>query len=156
MTELNNKLCSASMHVLFHRDISLFYFSLCIIPTIFPHVILVYALFQVVYFTAIFPYVILIILLIRGLTLPGAGVGLLYYLTPDFHRLADAQVPTRTSARTSAHTHTHTHIPGTHPARRRRGPPLLHHPGLPPSRGRTGTLYVVLDSRQLRFWFIHL
>jgi SNF family Na+-dependent transporter len=49
-------------------------------------------LIQVVYFTAIFPYCILFILLIRGLTLPGAGLGLTFYLKPDFSRLGDSQV----------------------------------------------------------------
>jgi len=34
----------------------------------------------------------LTILLIRGLTLPGAGQGLIYYLKPDFNRLLDARV----------------------------------------------------------------
>ena len=48
--------------------------------------------FQIVYFTATFPYVILFILLGRGLTLPGAGSGIMYFLKPDFSRLQDAQV----------------------------------------------------------------
>ncbi|XP_064634024.1 sodium- and chloride-dependent glycine transporter 1-like [Lineus longissimus] len=47
---------------------------------------------KVVYFTAIFPYVMLTVLLIRGVTLPGADKGILYYLKPDFSRLADARV----------------------------------------------------------------
>lgn len=45
-----------------------------------------------VYFTAIFPYVLLFCMLIRGVTLPGAALGLEYYLKPDFSRLADSQV----------------------------------------------------------------
>lgn len=48
--------------------------------------------FQVVYFTATFPYVILTVLLIRAVTLDGALYGIIYYLKPDFSRLADAQV----------------------------------------------------------------
>ncbi|KAL9962432.1 hypothetical protein ACROYT_G031536 [Oculina patagonica] len=47
---------------------------------------------KVVYFTATFPFIVLFILLIRGLTLTGAGDGILFYLKPDFSRLADPQV----------------------------------------------------------------
>lgn len=34
----------------------------------------------------------LIVLLIRGLTLPGAAIGIQFYLYPDLGRLADPQV----------------------------------------------------------------
>ncbi|XP_068196443.1 sodium- and chloride-dependent GABA transporter 3-like [Antennarius striatus] len=44
------------------------------------------------YFTATFPYLMLLVLLIRGLTLPGASEGIYYYLYPDINRLADLQV----------------------------------------------------------------
>ncbi|EMP35595.1 Sodium- and chloride-dependent taurine transporter [Chelonia mydas] len=48
--------------------------------------------FQVVYITATFPFVMLIVLLIRGVTLPGAAEGIKFYLYPDVSRLADPQV----------------------------------------------------------------
>ncbi|XP_063341585.1 sodium- and chloride-dependent GABA transporter 2-like isoform X2 [Pelmatolapia mariae] len=44
------------------------------------------------YFTATFPYIMLFVLLIRGVTLPGAKDGIIYYLYPDISRLLDAQV----------------------------------------------------------------
>ncbi|XP_062264945.1 sodium- and chloride-dependent GABA transporter 2-like [Platichthys flesus] len=47
---------------------------------------------KVVYVTAVFPYVMLAILLVRGLTLPGAWQGVVYYLYPEPSRLADLQV----------------------------------------------------------------
>uniref|UniRef100_G1QMK3 Transporter n=1 Tax=Nomascus leucogenys TaxID=61853 RepID=G1QMK3_NOMLE len=47
---------------------------------------------KVVYFTATFPYLMLVILLIRGVTLPGAYQGIIYYLKPDLFRLKDPQV----------------------------------------------------------------
>ncbi|KAL8212816.1 UNVERIFIED_CONTAM: Sodium- and chloride-dependent creatine transporter 1, partial [Gekko kuhli] len=47
---------------------------------------------KVVYFTALFPYVVLILLLLHGVTLPGALDGIVYYLKPDWSKLAVAQV----------------------------------------------------------------
>uniref|UniRef100_A0A4W4EQ42 Transporter n=1 Tax=Electrophorus electricus TaxID=8005 RepID=A0A4W4EQ42_ELEEL len=47
---------------------------------------------KVVYFTATFPYLMLTVLLLRGLTLPGATNGIKFYLYPDITRLADPQV----------------------------------------------------------------
>lgn len=47
---------------------------------------------QIVYFTALFPYVVLILLLVHGVTLPGALGGIIYYLKPDWSKLAEAQV----------------------------------------------------------------
>ncbi|CAG06939.1 unnamed protein product, partial [Tetraodon nigroviridis] len=47
---------------------------------------------KVVYFTATFPYLMLLVLLVRGLTLPGAIDGIKFYLWPDPARLADPQV----------------------------------------------------------------
>ncbi|XP_024922000.1 sodium- and chloride-dependent betaine transporter-like isoform X4 [Cynoglossus semilaevis] len=47
---------------------------------------------KVVYVTATFPYLMLFVLLIRGLTLPGAVDGITLYLSPDLTQLADPQV----------------------------------------------------------------
>ncbi|KAF0880741.1 SC6A6 protein, partial [Crocuta crocuta] len=47
---------------------------------------------KVVYFTATFPFAMLLVLLVRGLTLPGAGAGIKFYLYPDISRLEDPQV----------------------------------------------------------------
>uniref|UniRef100_A0A8C5AKH2 Transporter n=1 Tax=Gadus morhua TaxID=8049 RepID=A0A8C5AKH2_GADMO len=47
---------------------------------------------KVVYFTAVFPYVMLLVLLIRGVTLPGAWEGIKYYLYPDLKQVAVLEV----------------------------------------------------------------
>ncbi|XP_068449696.1 solute carrier family 6 member 22, tandem duplicate 1 isoform X2 [Clinocottus analis] len=47
---------------------------------------------KVVYFTATFPYLMLAVLLVRGVTLPGALDGIKFYLYPDPSRLFDPQV----------------------------------------------------------------
>nr|XP_061801701.1 sodium-dependent proline transporter [Nerophis lumbriciformis] len=47
---------------------------------------------KVVYVTATFPYFVLIVLIIRGATLEGSLQGIAFYLTPDWRRIANAQV----------------------------------------------------------------
>ncbi|XP_069107590.1 sodium- and chloride-dependent glycine transporter 1-like [Argopecten irradians] len=47
---------------------------------------------KVVYFTAIFPYILLVALLIRGLTLDGYYDGIMFYITPDWDKVADPNV----------------------------------------------------------------
>ena len=53
---------------------------------------LTWLIFQVVYFTATAPYILITVLLIRAVTLPGAGEGIKFYLKPDWSRLKDGQV----------------------------------------------------------------
>eukprot|EP00919_Chromeraceae_sp_WS-2016_P049274 GHVR01116650.1.p1 GENE.GHVR01116650.1~~GHVR01116650.1.p1 ORF type:complete len:598 (+),score=74.30 GHVR01116650.1:289-2082(+) len=47
---------------------------------------------KVVYVTVIFPYVVLLVLLVRGVTLPGASKGLHYFLVPQWEKLLDPKV----------------------------------------------------------------
>ncbi|XP_029380726.1 sodium- and chloride-dependent betaine transporter-like [Echeneis naucrates] len=47
---------------------------------------------KVAYLTATFPYVMLLILLIRGLTLPGAWEGIYFYLHPELIQLKNLEV----------------------------------------------------------------
>ncbi|XP_071091425.1 sodium- and chloride-dependent glycine transporter 2-like [Haliotis cracherodii] len=47
---------------------------------------------KVVYVTALVPFILLTVLLIRSCMMPGAGEGILYFLRPDFSRLASVQV----------------------------------------------------------------
>ena len=54
---------------------------------------------QVVYFTSLFPYVLMFILLIRGVTLPGAIEGIKYYITPDINKLKEVKVRSWTNLR---------------------------------------------------------
>ena len=44
------------------------------------------------YFVTTFPYIMMTVLIVRGGMLNGAYKGIMYYITPDFNRLLDAQV----------------------------------------------------------------
>ena len=50
---------------------------------------------KVVWVTAIAPYIVLFCLLIRGITLDGADIGIKYYLTPQWEKLFTMQVTRR-------------------------------------------------------------
>ncbi|XP_054271934.1 sodium-dependent serotonin transporter isoform X2 [Macrosteles quadrilineatus] len=47
---------------------------------------------KAVWITALAPYFVLIILLVRGVSLPGAAEGIRYYLTPQWHKLKNSKV----------------------------------------------------------------
>uniref|UniRef100_UPI0035900744 sodium- and chloride-dependent creatine transporter 1-like isoform X2 n=1 Tax=Myxine glutinosa TaxID=7769 RepID=UPI0035900744 len=47
---------------------------------------------KVVYFTAMFPYLVLFVLFVRSVTLPGASVGIMYYLKPDWSKLGHPRI----------------------------------------------------------------
>ncbi|CAG9786166.1 unnamed protein product [Diatraea saccharalis] len=44
------------------------------------------------YFLALFPYIIMFILFIRAVTLPGAGKGILFFITPDWNKIFEISV----------------------------------------------------------------
>lgn len=46
---------------------------------------------KAVYFTSLFPYVVLTIFFIRGVTLPGAGAGIMHMYTPKVEKLFEQQ-----------------------------------------------------------------
>ena len=47
---------------------------------------------KIVWITATLPYIMLFILLVRGITLPGAATGIKYYLQPDLSKLSEPGV----------------------------------------------------------------
>ncbi|CAH0726499.1 unnamed protein product, partial [Brenthis ino] len=47
---------------------------------------------KIVYFTVLFPYVVLCALFVRGITLPGAWQGILYFILPDWNQLTKPKV----------------------------------------------------------------
>lgn len=47
------------------------------------------------YVTATSPYIFMLVLLIRNCLLDGAKEGIIYYLKPDFSKMADTQVSTK-------------------------------------------------------------
>mgnify|MGYP002632236207 CR=1 FL=1 len=47
---------------------------------------------KIIYVTVLLPYVILMILLIKGLTLEGSGIGLKYLFNPDWSKLTQISV----------------------------------------------------------------
>lgn len=51
---------------------------------------------KVAYFLAIFPYVVLVTLLIRAVTLEGSWNGIKYFITPNFKKLLEPQVNSKT------------------------------------------------------------
>lgn len=47
---------------------------------------------KTMYFTATFPYLVLTVLLIKGLTLEGAGKGIAYFILPDFSKILRVEI----------------------------------------------------------------
>jgi solute carrier family 6 amino acid transporter-like protein 5/7/9/14 len=47
---------------------------------------------KIVYFTATFPFIVITALFIRGVTLPGSGNGISFYVTPQWDKLASPGV----------------------------------------------------------------
>lgn len=47
---------------------------------------------KVAYFLAIFPYIIMIALLLRAVTLEGAVKGIIFFISPNWNKLFEAQV----------------------------------------------------------------
>ncbi|XP_063718053.1 sodium- and chloride-dependent glycine transporter 2-like isoform X2 [Symsagittifera roscoffensis] len=52
----------------------------------------IHSLGKVAYVTSVLPYILLTALLVFSITLPGSGNGIIYYIKPDFAKLADPVV----------------------------------------------------------------
>ena len=46
---------------------------------------------QIIWFTALFPYFVMSILFLRSITLEGASVGLIHYITPRWDKFTDSE-----------------------------------------------------------------
>ena len=50
-----------------------------------------FILLQIIWFTALFPYFVMSILFFRAITLEGASIGLIHYITPNWDKFLDSE-----------------------------------------------------------------